>query len=157
MKQIVTDVNAELGTLTHSDVSTESLEQNELLIKELLHSIKHDEKFISREEIELIEKYKATQLLIDEVCVELGVSSLSQIAPAIYEMQTELEKTVETLNTRNMALDKKNLYILKLKNTVETKNASNKKLKAENKRLKKTVSNYKSRKVVRLADKLAGK
>lgn len=143
MKRIVTDVNTDLGTLIDSELSEESIKQNELLIKELLLLIKTDEKYVSRADLEIIEKYKATQLLINELCVELEVSSLSQIGECVAKMQMDLENTINKLDKSNIALDKKNLLVHKLK--------------AENKKLKKSLSNCKNRKVVRIVDKLAGK
>lgn len=171
MKRVVTDVNTKLDTLTYSDMSEEAINKNELLINELLTVIKADDKYISQEDYELIEKHKATQILINELCVELGIESLSQIGPYVNELKYNHDRTLRVLDNRNSAYEKKNEYVLKLKDNVENKDQyierlkkSNEqkqeqinKLKVENSKNKKTISNYKNRKVIRILDRLAGK
>lgn len=157
MKRVVTDVNTKLDTLTYSDVSEEAINKNELLIKELLLQIENDEKYISRSDIELLEKYKATQILINELCTELELSSLSQVIPYVDSLKKELSDTLEHVDKQNISLDKKNLNIAKLKESLGNKNNQIKELKAQDKKNKKKISNYKNRKVIRIVDKLVGK
>lgn len=168
---MVIEVGTDLTTITHGEVTNESIELNELLIKELLNVIRNDEKYISRNDIELIEKYKASQQLINDLCTELDVVSLSQIGPYVSEIKKQLEVANAKIKKNNVNFDKKNQYIKKLKTTIETKdvyiaklkkdnnqkNKQIKKLKKDNNQIKTKLSNYKNRKLIRIVDKLAGK
>lgn len=158
--KIVTNTDSNLITLQYSELSAHSLIKNELLIKELLFILKSEGKYISQEDIKMIECSQVTNNQVNDLLVKLQLDSLTDVELLINNLnqrnlRTSKESELEVL--KNQQANQQELEILKVE--YEQKIA---KLEQENQYLEKVSNEFKrkyegqkNRKVIKFVDKVA--
>lgn len=153
--KIITSVDTNLISLGSEEVSNSSIVKNELLIKELIYSIKQSESYIANDDILKIHKLDYVNSVIDKINGKQD-SSIDEVAQIIkqlenynhqLEKQLELEQLKSEQNIANITLEK-DAEIDALKNKLAQ--ITNERDNFENK-----YHGQKNRKVIRFIDKVA--
>ncbi len=157
MNKIITDVEMKKFELTYDEFSQKSAAKNELLINELIHVLKNDEKYRDRDSIEDSIELKMLHEVLSQVYETLEIDSVYEIKDKVEELKRRSDYLQNVVEIKNEHLEKKNVLIAKLKNREKKAKATATAKSKEAKKYKKLYMAQKNRKVVKVIDKLAGK
>ncbi len=157
MNKIITDVEMKKFELTYDEFSQESAAKNELLINELIHVLKSDEKYRDRDSIEDSIELKMLHEVLSQVYETLEIDSVYEIKDKVEHLKRRSEYLQNVVEIKNEHLEKKNVFIAKLKNREQKAKLTATEKSKEAKKYKKLYAAQKNRKVVKVIDKLAGK
>lgn len=157
MNKIITDVEMKKFELTYDEFSQESAAKNELLINELIHVLKNDEKYRDRDSIEDSIELKMLHEVLSQVYETLEIDSVYEIKDKVEQLKRRSAYLQNVVEIKNEHLEKKNVFIAKLKNREQKAKVNATAKSKEAKKYKKLYAAQKNRKVVKVIDKLAGK
>ncbi len=154
--KLITNIDTNLISYAYKEISTEALVQNELLIKELIETIKEKKLYASSEDtIKLIQLTKLEKQLLD-LFAELEVNSIDDIKHLIVQFDKQLIKQNEEAKEAKLTAEN-NLELQKAEyeEKVQELEAEIEQLKIERDRFERKYLGQKNRKVIRFIDKVA--
>lgn len=160
MNKIITKLDANLISMTSSEVSEQTLALNELLIKELVSAINDKQLYVPIESQQLIDDYQIVKNQIQQVVAKLEVNNLSEVINLVEYLSTEIDKYIKNAEIQKseaqLKLDNQEVeHQSQIKEVIKSKDTEIENLKSELEIYKQKYQNQKNRKIVRFIDKVA--
>lgn len=164
MKKILTKLDTNLISYTSEEISDQSIVKNELLIKELVHTIKNDKKYVGRDQVQKLIKYEQVTTDVNQLLNATNKSNLQQVAALIFELVSKLnirDKRIKELEDKlleaNLKTEKQHQEIEQQCQEIETISCQLEEVIAERDKFERKYIGQKERKVIKFADKLGRK
>lgn len=157
MKKILTKLDTNLISFSSEEVTNESLVKNELLIKELVDTIRNDNRYIARDQIQKLTKYEQLEAETKQLLAATNRSSLQQVSTLILDLVSKLnsrDKKIKELEQKLLAANSENEVLESQLNQLEI---SLHQAETKCEKLERQYNGQKDRKVVKFVDKLAKK